>query len=296
VTLFVATLFALAAYLIVRALAVESKAPASAWRDATFRQMHQPDPARARAPGSALRTRSTLERLVEALPNLDRLQEPAQKAVEAAGLAPRLTGASLMGICAVAGATMALLALVYTAADGFTPKELASIPLAGVLGAGAPLISVSGRASRRREAIEHALPDTLDLLVVSIEAGLALEAALQRVSARSSDPLTQEIQRVLNEVALGRRRYDALVSLGTRCGVQSLQTLVNAMNQAERTGMQLGPVLRAQSEQIRMRRRQAAEERAMKAPVKMLVPLALFIFPAMFLVILGPAALAFMAQ
>jgi tight adherence protein C len=292
--LIIAASFALAAYLIVRAFTSEARAPVSAWRDATFGQRHQATAAATTGP--ALRTKSTLERLIQALPSLDRMQEPAQKAVDAAGLSPRLTGASLMGICGVLAATGITLALLVTSKDGFTARELVSIPFVGLLGMGAPIISVSGRIKRRRESIERALPDILDLLVVSVEAGLALEGALQRVSARGADPLTQEIQRMLNEVALGRRRYDALVSLGVRCGVQPLQTLVNAMNQAERSGMHLGPVLRAQSEQIRMRRRQAAEEKAMKAPTKMLLPLVLFIFPTMFLVILGPAVIPFIAK
>lgn len=292
--LIIAAAFALASYLVVRALSVEGRAPVSAWRDATFgqkqpaRTVHQVTP--------ALRTKSTLERIIEALPNLERMQAPAQRAVESAGLSTRLTGASLMGLCAMLGATGILGGLLVASKGGFSPRELVAIPVVGAIGAAAPLISVSGRTKRRRESIDRTLPDILDLLVVSVEAGLALEGALHRVSARGNDPLTQEIQRMLNEVALGRRRYDALVSLGARCGVQPLQTLVNAMNQAERSGMQLGPVLRSQSEQIRIRRRQLAEEKAMKAPLKMLVPLVLFIFPTMFLVILGPAAIPFLAK
>jgi tight adherence protein C len=164
-----------------------------------------------------------------------------------------------------------------------------------LLGAAVPWVLVKGRADRRQRTIERALPDMLDLLVVSIEAGLALEGALQRVSERGAGALSEEIRRTLNEIALGRRRYDALVSLAERTQVPALQTLVNAMNQAERSGMHLGPVLRSQAEQLRTRRRQQAQERALKAPVKMLIPLAIFIFPAMFLVILGPAAIPYIS-
>ena len=293
-SLIIAAAFAVAAYLFIRALAVEGRAPTSAWREATF-GTGQPTPA-ARSSGPALRTKSILERALAALPRLDRMQEPAQRKVEAAGLSTRFSGASLMALCGVLAAAGVLGALLVTSKGGFTARELVAVPVAGLLGLGTPLILVSGRSKRRRESMDRSLPDILDLLVVSVEAGLALEGALQRVSARGADPLTQEIQRTLNEIALGRRRYEALVSLGARCGVQPLQTLVNAMNQAERSGMQLGPVLRSQSEQIRIRRRQAAEEKAMKAPLKMLVPLVLFIFPAMFLVILGPAAIPFFAK
>jgi tight adherence protein C len=293
-SLIIAAAFALAAYLLVRALAVESRAPASAWRDATFGTNTQAQAQSGGVVESALRTRSRLEKLAGSLPKLQSWQDPAQRMVEVAGMAPQFSGASLIGAAAVLAVGGLLLGLLTFSRDGFTPQELAQMAGATALFGFAPVIMVSGRGTRRRDAIDRALPDVMDLLVVSVEAGLALEGALQRVSARASNPLTQEIQRTLNEISLGRRRYDALQSMGARTQVQPLQTLVNAMNQAERTGMQMGPVLRAQSEQIRTRRRQIAEEKALKAPLKMLFPLAFFIFPAMFLVILGPAVIPFL--
>lgn len=289
----IALAFGLAAFLVTRAFTVERRAPVSAWRDATFgtaRASH----AEARSSGPALRTRSRLESIARLLPNLEQLQAPADRMVAAAGVSTKLTGAGLIGICAVMGTAGLVVGLIYMSPNGLTSRDLTMIPVMGLLLGIAPVVSMSSRGKRRREAIDRALPDILDLLVVSVEAGLALEGALQRVSQRAEGPLTQEIQRTLNEVALGRRRHDALASLAARCQVPPLATLVNAMNQAERTGMQMGPVLRAQSEQIRTRRRQNAEEKAMKAPLKMLFPLAFFIFPAMFLVILGPAVIGFM--
>jgi tight adherence protein C len=292
-SIIIAGALALAAYLVVRALAVESRAPASAWRDATFGTNTQAQASNS-VVESALRTRSRLEKLATSLPRLQSWQDPAQRMVEAAGLSPQFSGASLIGASAVLAGAAALLSLLLFIADGLVPTELAKAGgLIAVFAAG-PVIMVSGRAKRRRDSIDRSLPDVMDLLVVSVEAGLALEGALQRVSSRAANPLTQEIQRSLNEISLGRRRYDALANMGQRCQVQPLQTLVNAMNQAERTGMQRGPVLRAQSEQIRTRRRQLAEEKALKAPLKMLFPLAFFIFPAMFLVILGPAVIPFL--
>lgn len=291
-TLIIAGALGVAAYLVVRALAVESQAPTSAWRDLTFGN-NEAQSANAFA-DSALRKSTLMERLATMVPSANSLQEPAQRAVEAAGLAPRFTGGSLIGLSAVLAMGGLVFGMVSFARGGYSPNEMAEVgALVGLLG-GAPIVMVNGRAARRRNSIDRSLPDVMDLLVVSVEAGLALEGALQRVSARAQNALTFEIQRTLNEISLGRRRYDALASMGQRCQVQPLQTLVNAMNQAERTGMQLGPVLRAQSEQIRTRRRQIAEEKAMKAPLKMLFPLAFFIFPAMFLVILGPAAIPFL--
>ena len=291
--LIIAGAFALAAYLAVRAMAAESRAPASAWRDATFGTNTQQSQGPTLAE-SALRTRSRLEKLATSLPRLQDWQAPAQRLVEAAGMAPGFSGGSLLGLSAVLSVAGLLVGLLMFAPAGYEPREFAMVGALVGLAAGGPMIMVSGRATRRRDAIDRALPDVMDLLVVSVEAGLALEGALARVSARAANPLTQEIQRALNEISLGRRRYDALQSMGQRCQVATLQTLVNAMNQAERTGMQMGPVLRAQSEQIRTRRRQLAEEKALKAPLKMLFPLAFFIFPAMFLVILGPAVIPFL--
>lgn len=289
----IAGAFALAAFLLVRALSVESRAPASAWRDATFGTNTQAQAGPTLAE-SALRTRSRLEKLATSLPRLQNWQAPAQRMVEAAGMAPGFSGGSLIGLAAVLALAALLLGLLMFSPAGFTPQELAQVGALVAIAAGGPVLMTSGRATRRRDAIDRALPDVMDLLVVSVEAGLALEGALARVSSRAANPLTQEIQRALNEVSLGRRRYDALQSMGQRCQVATLQTLVNAMNQAERTGMQMGPVLRAQAEQIRTRRRQLAEEKALKAPLKMLFPLAFFIFPAMFLVIMGPAVIPFL--
>ncbi len=291
-TLVIAGSLSVAAFLFVRALVTESRTPASAWREMTFGN-GEPQSASLGAE-SALRKSTFMERIANTLPTLASWQEPAQRLVEGAGLAPRFSGASLIGLSAVLSVGGALFGMLVLAGGGYTSVELAEVGGLTLLLAAAPVIMVSSRGARRRDAIDRALPDTMDLLVVSIEAGLALEGALQRVSTRASNPLTQEIQRTLSEISLGRRRYDALASMGVRCQVQPLQTLVNAMNQAERTGMQMGPVLRAQSEQIRTRRRQLAEEKAMKAPLKMLIPLAFFIFPAMFLVILGPAAIPFL--
>lgn len=284
---------ATAAFLTVRAFLVEGKAATSAWRAQTFGTAAA-EPTRRSAPrvSTLLRSKSAVERLARSVP---RLHAPADRVVARAGLQGKITGAWLVGVSAVVGVGVLLFFLLTSTGSGLTNRDLAMIPAVALLGAAVPWVLVKGRADRRQRTIERALPDMLDLLVVSIEAGLALEGALQRVSERGAGALSEEIRRTLNEIALGRRRYDALVSLAERTQVPALQTLVNAMNQAERSGMHLGPVLRSQAEQLRTRRRQQAQERALKAPVKMLIPLAIFIFPAMFLVILGPAAIPYIS-
>ena len=147
------------------------------------------------------------------------------------------------------------------------------------------------RADRRKEEIRDNLPDVLDLLTVSVEAGLGFDAALVKVVEKIKGVISHEFGRVLQEIKMGKPRRDALRDLGSRSGVDDVVSFVGAIIQADQLGVSIGNVLRMQSEQMRQKRRQRAEEKALKAPVKMLIPLILFIFPTIFIVVLGPAAL-----
>lgn len=157
-----------------------------------------------------------------------------------------------------------------------------------------PTLWLRGRSTRRLLAVERALPDFLDLVVVSVEAGLGFEAAVARIAERAEGPLAAEFRRMLADQNLGATRRQTLLALQQRCPAPGLKGLVAAMLQAEQTGMGIGQVLRAQGERLRARRRQRAQEAAMKAPVKMLFPLVFLIFPSLFVVILGPAMLTVM--
>lgn len=163
------------------------------------------------------------------------------------------------------------------------------------LSALAPGIWLSGRATRRRDAINRQLPDILDLIVVSAESGLGFEASLARITEHSDGPLPDEFRRALAEMNVGLGRRRALHGLAARTGVPALLSLVSAILQSEQTGMSIAQVLRAQAEHLRVVRRQQAQEAAMKAPLKMLFPLVFLIFPALFVVILGPAILQLLA-
>jgi tight adherence protein C len=143
----------------------------------------------------------------------------------------------------------------------------------------------------RQAKITAALPDTLDLLTVSVEAGLGFDQALLKIVEKTKGPLADECQRVLHEIRIGKARRDALRELGIRTGVEDLQTFVAALIQADQLGVSIGNVLRIQSRQLRQKRRQNAEARAQKAPVKMLIPMILFIFPSLFIILLGPGVL-----
>ena len=142
---------------------------------------------------------------------------------------------------------------------------------------------------KRQFEIQLALPDMIDLITISVEAGLGLYAAIQRVSMRFFNPLSEEFLRTLQEVRLGRTNTEAMRDMQRRVDLEDLTIFISALIQAETLGVPIANVLRAQSERLRDKRRQRAREQAQKAPLKMLFPLAIFIFPALFVVILGPA-------
>lgn len=146
-----------------------------------------------------------------------------------------------------------------------------------------------GRGRERQKLILKQLPDSLDQLTISVEAGLGFDAALQRVASTESGPLAEELSRVLGEVKVGVPRSEALKSLIDRTDVYELRHFVLAIRQAEQFGLPIARVLRIQSGELRVKRRMRAEEQAMKVPVKIVFPLVLCIFPALFVVLLGPA-------
>jgi tight adherence protein C len=161
--------------------------------------------------------------------------------------------------------------------------------IAAMIGYILPGIWLDRKIKERKKNILKALPDALDLLCISVEAGLAFDLALQRVAQKWDNELSREFQRVLQDIRLGRTRREALRDLVTRTGVEDVQTFVSAVIQADQLGVSMSKILRIQSDQLRVRRRQRAEEAAQKAPVKMLIPMVFLIFPALFVVILGPA-------
>ena len=155
----------------------------------------------------------------------------------------------------------------------------------------APDLFVSFKARGRRDEIQAGLPDALDLLAVSVEAGLGFDAAIQKLTEHMEGPLVEEFALALGEMRIGETRQNALQKMVERVQASELAAFVRAIIQADQLGISLGRILRVQATDTRNKRQAAAEEKAMKAPIKMLFPTVLFIFPAMFLVSLGPAIL-----
>ena len=158
----------------------------------------------------------------------------------------------------------------------------------------APDFFINSRTRGRREQMQMELPNVLDLLCVSVEAGLGFDAAVSKLNERMVGPLVDEFGLVLHEMRIGESRSEALKNLSERVDVPEVSQFARAIIQADQLGIALSRILRVQSHDMRVRRQLAAEEKAMKAPVKMLFPTVLFVFPSMFVVALGPAALNLM--
>ena len=177
---------------------------------------------------------------------------------------------------------------VLSSNGNVSPLALFGALMVGVLGMFLPFIWLRRAARTRRLRVWKSLADAFDLVTVSVEAGLGLDAALRQVAEKLEGPLAEEIAQTLREVGMGRPRRDALEDMAERVDVRELETFVNAIVQAEQLGTSLGRVLRSQAVTLRVRRRQRAEESSRKAPVKLVFPLVFFIMPTFFIITLGP--------
>lgn len=193
-------------------------------------------------------------------------------------------------VTVVAAPVAAYFAYKYSPVDGLGQLMLTALALAVcILG---PDAILNRQVEERQYQIRTRLPDVMDLLVISVEAGLGFEQALDRTVAAVPGPLTEEFSRMLGEVRAGSSRADAMRALDARTNVPEIRSFVLAILQADTFGVSIGRVLRAQADEMRIKRRQLAQERAQKAPVKMLIPMVFCIFPALFVIVLGPAAIS----
>jgi len=157
-----------------------------------------------------------------------------------------------------------------------------------------PIFLLNNKIKERKIKMTQQLPDILDLLTVSVEAGLSFDGAMEKVASRGTNEMTMEFGKAVKEIGIGKTRRQALKDMSKRCDLPDLQIFISSIIQAEQMGVSIGKILRIQADNIRVKRRQRAQETALKAPVKMLFPLILFIFPSLFIVLLGPAMIKMM--
>jgi tight adherence protein C len=218
--------------------------------------------------------------------NLERLRQNLEQAGNPYNWSPAdfmgVRGLSAVGLC---GATLGLLLLARQNVQSVLIFPAVMLVVGYIL----PGVWLGQKIGRRKRSILKALPDAIDLLSISVEAGLGFDQALSRVAVKWDNELSWEFQRTLSEIRVGKSRREALKELASRTGVDDLSTFVTSIVQADQLGVSITQVLRIQSAQLRQRRRQRAEEQAHKAPIKMLFPMVFLIFPAIYVIILGPA-------
>ncbi len=226
--------------------------------------------------------------------------EKTEKRLALAGNPGDLRVADWLGIKAISAIVFAIVFFFLFAIVGVLGFPFAIGAGFGIIGAllgyTIPEFWLGGRVKKRQKAILLMIPDALDLLTISVRAGLGFDAALAKVVEKLQGPLSDEFRRALAEVRVGKARRDALRDIVARTEVGPLTNFIGAIIQAEQLGVSISKVLQVQSEQLRIERRQRAEEMAAKAPIKMLFPLVGCIFPSLFIVILGPAIILIMVN
>jgi tight adherence protein C len=211
--------------------------------------------------------------------------------LDLAGRPGNLTPEDFGAVRLVAAAVMAALGLLLGLLLA-SPLYLA-ISLAGgaILGYYLPVLWLKQKVDARRAEIQKGLPDAMDLLVIAVDAGLGFDAALARVTDKYKNALSDEFAKVLREVSLGRPRLEAMDEMGRSSGVEDLHNFIQAIIQSEQFGTGIGKILRIQADEMRRKRRQRAQEKAAQATLKMMLPMVGCIFPTLWIVLLGPAAL-----
>lgn len=220
----------------------------------------------------------------------DRMNSKLVNMLAAAGLYPKVSWREWRLITILTGVVLPVVIAQVMLIVGVSLVR--SLTSAMLLGLGMQLCLryyLFGKAKKRRTKIIAELPDILDLITVSVEAGLSFDGAIDRVASEANGPLAMEFSITLKELRMGKTRRDALRKMSERCSVPDLTALVGSIIQADELGVAIGKILRIQSEQMRERRKQRAREKSMKAPVKLLFPLILFIFPSVLIVLIGPA-------
>jgi tight adherence protein C len=215
--------------------------------------------------------------------------------LELAGRPGNLTPEDFAAVRIVAAAVMAALGLLLGLLLANPVYLAVSVALGAALGFYLPVLWLKQKVDKRRSEIQKGLPDAMDLLVIAVDAGLGFDAALARVTDKYKNALSDEFAKVLREVSLGRPRLEAMDEMGRSSGVEDLHNFIQAIIQSEQFGTGIGKILRIQADEMRRKRRQRAQEKAAQATLKMMLPMVGCIFPTLWIVLLGPAALILMA-
>ena len=216
----------------------------------------------------------------------------AQHKLVLAGKAERMDGNTWAAIRIISIVVTIVLTFVLVPLISSPMLRIVMLGLLIVVGVFGPEAWLSRAIDDRRKQMERALPDIIDLLVISVEAGLGFEAAMARVVQNVPGELSNEFQRTLQETRVGVSRHEALRNMSERTDVDDLNSFILALIQADAFGVSIARMLRVQADEMRVRRRQRIQEKAFAAPVKMIFPMLLCIFPSIFIVILGPAAIS----
>lgn len=223
--------------------------------------------------------------------------ESAKKRLEMAGNPMQMNPAFFLMLRFVFAALFGLgLILVFARTGRNWLQGLGISAIFAIIGYLFPSMWLSGRIKARQKSVFRAMPDALDLLTISVEAGLGFDGAMAKVNEKWVTELSLEFGRVIQEIRLGKLRRDALRDMSERLGVAEMSSFVAAVIQSEQLGVSMAKVLRIQSDQMRVRRRQIAEEEAHRAPIKMVFPIALLIFPSILIILLGPAAMLLLSS
>jgi tight adherence protein C len=221
----------------------------------------------------------------------------ARRDIATAGLQGKVTPSQITTSSYILAIVVPIMSLSFVGIPTSLLSQSSFVLFIGfILGYRLPYGFVQGKAKARQHEIRKALPFTLDLISISVEAGMALDGAMAIVQEKSTGPMAEELGLTLREIRLGKGRNEALVDMGDRLGVEELKSFVTAVTYIARLGGSLVDVIRIQAQAMRIKRRQRAEEKAMKTPVKIMIPLVFFIFPSMFIVILGPAGITMIEQ
>ena len=240
--------------------------------------------------------RPTIERLGSMLSRStpQKARQDLMNRLEMAGRPLNLTPEDFAAVRLVAAAVMAAVGLLVGLLLANPVYLVISLAVGAILGYYAPPLWIKQKVDARRAEIQKGLPDAMDLLVIAVDAGLGFDAALARVTDKYKNALSEQLSKALREVSLGRPRLEALDEMGRSSGVEDLHNFIQAVIQSEQFGTGIGKILRIQADEMRRKRRQRAQEKAAQATLKMMLPMVGCIFPTLWIVLLGPAALILM--